>query len=157
MYRSSSKRRSPIGTGRMTETALGWKTGDGFLWPEPPESIPEWASLEASQWKDLDDFDLLAKVEAACGRSVEIVRAPLPVSLWGLHVARGRRARIYVNGLLPEIWRRFAVFHEIYHLTHHARGEDFWSHTATPMTSFEYQADLFAWAAIIDEWGEGAG
>ncbi len=140
----------------MTEPALGVNRGDGLEWPVPPENIPEWASLEAGQWKGLDDFDLLAKAERACGKSVEIVRVRMPISIWGLHVARGQRARIYVNGLLPELWRRFAVFHEIYHLTHHARGEDFWSHTATPMTSFEYQADLFAWAAIIDEWIEGA-
>jgi len=155
LSRSSLRRLSPTGTGKMTETALGDARTDGFEWPSPPERIPDWAFEEACKWKGLDGLDLLAKAEEACGRSVEIVTLPLPISIWGLHVARGERARIYLNSLLPEIWKRFAVFHEIYHLVHHTRGEDFWSGTATPMTSFEYQADMFAWAAVFDEWTEG--
>jgi len=126
-----------------------------FEWPSPPEDIPRWAIEEASQWGGLDEFDILARAEEACGRIVELHKVSLPATLWGLHVARGPRARIYVNGDLPLIWRRFSIFHELFHLLHHTRGESFWSATATPMNSFEYQADMFAWAAIIREWNEG--
>ncbi|MDO9508262.1 MAG: ImmA/IrrE family metallo-endopeptidase [Thermovirgaceae bacterium] len=127
-----------------------------FEWPSPPEDIPRWALKEASPWRDLDDFNLLALAEETCGRIVELIQVSLPETLWGLHIARGRRARIYVNRQLPRIWRRFSMFHELYHLLHHTRGEAFWSGTATPMTSFEHQADMFAWAAIHREWIEGS-
>jgi Zn-dependent peptidase ImmA (M78 family) len=126
-----------------------------FEWPEPPGEIPEWALDEASPWRNLDDFDLLVLAEEMCGRIVELKHVPLPEALWGLHVARGTRARIYVNRRLPPIWRRFSLFHELYHLLNHKRGEAFWSGTATPMSSFEHQADMFAWAAIREEWVEG--
>lgn len=128
---------------------------DLFEWPSHPEDLPRWAIDEASPWRELDEFDLLARAEEACGRIVELVQVSLPETIWGLHVARGKRARIYVNSRLPLIWRRFSMFHEIYHLLHHRKGEAFWSGTATPMSSFEHQADMFAWAAISHEWAEG--
>jgi len=127
-----------------------------FEWPSPPQDIPRWAFEEASPWRDLDEFVLLARAEERCGRIIELIQTSLPKTLWGLHVARGRRARIYINRQLPGIWRRFSMFHELYHLLHHTRGEAFWSGTATPMTSFEHQADMFAWAAICPEWTEGS-
>jgi hypothetical protein len=34
-------------------------------------------------------------------------------------------------------------------------GENFWKHTYQPMSKFESEADLFAWAAIWPEWTEG--
>ncbi len=126
-----------------------------FEWPAPPDVIPGWALDEALPWRGLDDFDLLVLAEEKCGRIVELKLVPLPEKLWGLHVARGKRARIYVNRRLPPIWRRFSLFHELYHLLYHKRGESFWSGTATPMSSFEHQADMFAWAAIREDWAEG--
>jgi len=128
---------------------------DLFEWPSHPEYLPCWAVDEASLWRELDDFDLLARAEESCGRVVELVHVPLPETIWGLHVARGKRARIYVNSRLPSIWRRFSMFHELYHLLYHRKGEAFWSGTSTPMSSFEHQADMFAWAAISREWAEG--
>ncbi len=89
------------------------------------------------------------------GKTIELQHVPLSENLWGLHVARADRARIYVNRCLPLLWRRFALFDELYHLLYHSRGEDFWSLTATPMTSFEHQADMFAWASIQSEWTGG--
>ena len=139
----------------MDETAPDPNGMTGMDWPSPTEIIPDWARKEALSWMDLDDFSVLAKAEETCGRSVELFHVPLPDSLWGLHVARGTRARIYVNRCLPLIWKRFAFFHELYHLLHHRKGESFWTSTATPMTSFEHQADMFAWAAILNDWSEG--
>jgi Zn-dependent peptidase ImmA (M78 family) len=122
--------------------------------PCPPETLPAWALEEAKPWWNLDDFDLLVYAERACGRMLELKKVPLTDNLWGLHVARGDRARIYVNSLLPPFWQRFACFHELYHLLFHPRGESFWARTATPLSSFEYQADLFAWACMLPEWQE---
>jgi hypothetical protein len=139
----------------MDETAPVLDDISEMDWPSPPEVIPGWAIEEALAWRNLDDFGLLAKAEEVCGRSVELFQVPLPGSLWGLHVARGSRVRIYVNRCLPLIWKRFAFFHELYHLLHHKKGESFWTATATPMTSFEHQADMFAWAAILNDWSEG--
>jgi hypothetical protein len=34
-------------------------------------------------------------------------------------------------------------------------GERFWLHTYQPISKFESEADLFAWAAIWPEWTEG--
>ncbi len=109
---------------------------------------------EARPWWNLDEFNILVRAEKASGKTLEIKRVPLTDNLWGLHVARGNRARIYVNSLLPPFWQRFACYHELYHLLSHPRGEAFWTHTATPLSSFEYQADLFAWACLLPEWQE---
>ncbi len=126
-----------------------------FDFPLPPSSIPLWATEEASQWHRLDQFDILIKAENMCNRSIDIEYVCMSSKLWGIHVAKGPRALIYLNSLLPLIWQRFALFHELYHLIKHKKGEVFWMRTATPMNSFEYQADLFAWAAIWPEWTEG--
>ncbi len=67
---------------------------------------------------------------------------------------KGGRARLIINRTLPPFWRRFALFHELYHLLSHRRGEAFWARTATPLSSFEVQADLFAWAVIWPEYAE---
>ena len=139
----------------MDETAPALDDVSKMDWPSPPELIPGWAIDESLAWRNLDDFSILAKAEETCGRSVELFHVTLPDSLWGLHVARGNRARIYVNCRLPFIWKRFAFFHELYHLLPHKTGESFWTATATPMTSFEHQADMFAWAAILNDWSEG--
>lgn len=133
------------------------ETVKGFEFPNPPEHIPAWALDEAKSWDGLDEFDILVEAESRTGRTLELREAVLPPTLWGLHVARGRRARIYVNRHLPGIWKRFTLFHELYHLLQHKRGEAFWARTATPLTSFEFQADMFAWAAIRSDWfGEQA-
>ncbi|MDN5336044.1 MAG: hypothetical protein PWR02_1070 [Synergistales bacterium] len=123
-----------------------------FDFPNPPEHIPSWALKEAEPWVGLGEFEILVKAEKETGRTLELQEVVLPSTLWGLHVARGNRARIYVNRNLPSIWKRFALFHELYHLLRHKRGEAFWSATATPLSSFEFQADMFAWAAIRPDW-----
>lgn len=120
----------------------------GFDFPRPPEILPQWAFEEARSWQGLTDFDILCRAESLCSKTVELRYEPLPFDIWGIHIARGTRARIYINGDLPLLWKRFALFHEIYHLTQHRRGSAFWRQTATPLSSFEYQADCFAWAAI---------
>ncbi|MDR1472129.1 MAG: ImmA/IrrE family metallo-endopeptidase [Synergistaceae bacterium] len=78
----------------------------------------------------------------------------LPAAVWGLHVARDGRARLCINSELPDIWRRFAVFHELYHLIAHSEGEYFWRQTLHPISRFESEADMFAWAAIEPEMTE---
>jgi len=139
----------PATTGRIPESL---STGAEF--PRPPETLPAWALEEARPWWNLDDFTLLVRAEQRCGRTLELKRVPLTDNLWGLHVARGDRARIYVNSLLPDFWQRFATYHELYHLLSHVRGEAFWACTATPLSSFEHQADIFAWACLLPEWQE---
>lgn len=119
-----------------------------FEFPELPQSIPDWALRDASEWRRLSFFDIEVKAEEASGLEVEIRKADLPTSVWGIHIARGGRARLCINSRLPSPWERFAVFHELYHLLYHTEGEAFWSMTLHPMTRFESEADLFAWAAV---------
>ncbi len=123
-----------------------------FSIPEPPEFIPEWAAEAAVEWAGLDDFSILARAEERTGKRIDLKFPPLPWDTWGFHIIRGRRAGIFINRRLPEKWKRFALFHELYHLLEHKGGEDFWERTATPLSSFETQADLFAWAAALREW-----
>jgi Zn-dependent peptidase ImmA (M78 family) len=131
------------------------ENSDGaFEFPTPPDIIPDWADREASKWRRLDKFNLEVKAEEHSGLVVEIRAISLPESVWGLHVARGNRVRLCVNNELPPIWRRFATFHELYHLIAHSKGEHFWSQTFQPISKFESEADLFAWAAIWPEWTE---
>lgn len=106
-------------------------------------------------WRRLDRFDLEVKAETLSGLEVEIRSVDLPESVWGLHVARGDRARLCINGRLPHRWQRFALFHELYHLLYHTEGEHFWQQTFQPMSRFESEADLFAWAVVWPEWSEG--
>lgn len=123
--------------------------------PVPPEHIPCWALEEAREWQRLDEFNLLAKAEEATGLNLEIKYETLPPGVWGIHLVRGERGRLFINSLLPLVWRRFAVFHELYHLLHHKKGAKFWTNTFVSMESFENRADLFAWAALWPEWSEG--
>ncbi|MDO5114537.1 MAG: ImmA/IrrE family metallo-endopeptidase [Synergistaceae bacterium] len=122
--------------------------------PTPPELIPEWARREGKEWQRLDEFDILAEAEAQTGLSLDIKYVDLPAGVWGVHLVRGERGRIFVNSLLPPIWRRFAIFHELYHLLYHSKGARFWSQTFVSMDSFENRADAFAWAALWPEWEE---
>ena len=123
--------------------------------PSPPEYIPEWATKEAHEWHRLSEFDILAKAEEMTGLSLDIKYETLPPGVWGIHVVRGDRGRIYVNAMLSLMWRRFAIFHEIYHLPTHTRVARFWIRTFESMESFENRADTFAWAALWPEWAEG--
>jgi Zn-dependent peptidase ImmA (M78 family) len=103
----------------------------------------------------LNNFDIEVRAENLSGRQVEIRYVALPAGVWGIHVARGNRVRLCVNSLLPLLWRRFAMFHELHHLLSHSEGERFWQQTFHPMSRFENEADLFAWAVIWPEWVEG--
>ncbi len=125
------------------------------IFPSPPETIPNWASLESKEWHRLSEFDILARAEDKTGLSLELMFETLPAGVWGIHIVRGKRGRIYINSSLPLIWRRFAIFHETYHLLNHRKGHYFWTHTFESMESFENRADIFAWAALWPEWSEG--
>ena len=59
-----------------------------FEFPEPPESIPDWADTQAKDWRGLDFFDIEVRAEALSGRRVEIMRVNLPVSVWGIYSDR---------------------------------------------------------------------
>lgn len=122
-----------------------------FDLPDEPETIPEWAAREARPWIGLSRFDIEVRAEEECGLEVEIRAVDLPASVWGLHVARGDRARLCVNRSLPPFWHRFALFHELYHLISHSAGEGFWRGTFQPMSRFESEADIFAWAVVLAE------
>lgn len=125
-----------------------------FEYPDPPERIPDWAVRDAGEWRNLSSFDIEVKAEDISGREVEIRFVDLPRAVWGLHVSRGERVRLCVNSSLPHFWRRFALFHELYHLLSHSEGEAFWSRTFQPMSRFESEADLFAWAVVWPEMEE---
>ncbi len=129
---------------------------DVFEEPHPPipGSLPDWAVEEASEWRRLDEFDILAKAEERTGLSLDIKCVSLPAGVWGIHLVRGERGRIFVNSALQPVWRRFAMFHELYHLLYHTKGARFWSRSFVSMESFENRADTFAWAALWPEWEE---
>lgn len=127
----------------------------GFDFPEPPEDLPDWAVREAARWRHLRRFDVEVEAEDITGLEVEIRSVDLPESVWGLHIARDGRARLCINSRLPDQWQRFAMFHELYHLIAHSEGEAFWSRTFQPMSRFESEADLFAWAVVLSEQDEG--
>ncbi|MDR1966321.1 MAG: ImmA/IrrE family metallo-endopeptidase [Synergistaceae bacterium] len=148
----------PGAGGRRTlpdREGAGDNFGDAPEFPVPPEKIPDWADKEAAMWRGLGNFDLEVRAEERSGLVVEIRQTPLPESVWGMHIARGKRVRLCVNSSLPRVWRRFALFHELYHLIAHTEGEYFWSQTFNPISRFESEADMFAWAAIWPEWTEG--
>ncbi len=123
--------------------------------PVPPVELPAWAVKEGRGWRRLSEFEILARTEEATGLCLELKYEALPAGVWGIHVVHGDRGRIFVNSLLPLVWRRFAIFHEVYHLLNHRKGARFWTHTCESMESFENRADSFAWAAIWPEWVEG--
>lgn len=123
-------------------------------YPSPPASLPDWAVSEAADWRRLDEFDILAKAEERTGLSLDVKRVSLPAGVWGIHLVRGERGRIFINSMLPLLWRRFALFHELYHLLYHTKGARFWQRSFVSMESFENRADTFAWAALWPEWEE---
>ena len=129
-----------------------WCRDSEFEFPSPPDFLPEWALREGGEWAGLDEFSILVRAEERTGRILELEYHDLPFGTWGVHMVRGRRGLILVNRRLPSYWRRFALFHELHHLLEHAGGEEFWTRTATPLSSFEHQADLFAWGAMRKEW-----
>ena len=133
-------------------TASEIESESDFVIPDMPESIPQWAHNEAKPWQRLSEFDILVRAEEISGQSVELAYVNLPLSVWGIHVVRGDRARLCINQALPPMWRRFALFHELYHLIAHPRSESFWGQTFTPLSRFEWEADTFAWGAILPEW-----
>ena len=122
-----------------------------FELPSPPDFLPDWAIREGEAWGGLDDFSLLVLAEERTGKRLELEYHDLPPGAWGVHVVRGDRGLILVNRRLPPFWGRFALFHELYHFLEHNGGAQFWTRTATPMSSFEHQADLFAWGAMRKE------
>lgn len=130
--------------------------GDGFDFPAPPERIPEWADRDASPWRGLRNFDIEVRAEELSGKEVEIRHVGLPDSVWGFQITRGERVRLCVNASLPPVWQRFALFHELYHLISHTDGEAFWSRTFQPLSRFETEADLFAWAVVWPEFADTA-
>ncbi len=123
-------------------------------YPSPPDALPDWAVSEAADWRRLDEFDILAKAEERTGLSLDVKRVSLPAGVWGVHLVRGERGRIFINTALPLLWRRFALFHELYHLLYHTKGARFWQRSFVSMESFENRADTFAWAALWPEWEE---
>ncbi|EEX47801.1 MULTISPECIES: ImmA/IrrE family metallo-endopeptidase [Jonquetella] len=127
-----------------------------FSFPPPPESVPSWAESEAKKWRDLDDFQLQVRLEEDTGLKVDFHHAPLSPRLWAFTYVRRElgRGRIYVNADLPYIWQQFAFYHELHHLLHDHKGCYFWSQTLVPLSRFETQADLFAWAAVLPLWEE---
>lgn len=127
----------------------------GFDFPDPPERIPDWANEAAIKWRKLGNFDIEVQAEAETGLQVEIRYVDLPDGVWGLHIARYERASLCINKRLPFLWQRFALFHELYHLISHEEGEHFWQQTFHPISRFESEADLFAWAVVWPEWCEG--
>jgi len=138
----------------LQKTRSGEEPGqaDEFDFPSPPEFLPEWALREGEEWAGLDEFSILVKAEERTGKKLEVEYHDLPFGTWGLHMVRGPRGAIFVNRRLPHHWRRFAFFHELHHFLEHKRGMEFWMRTATPLSSFEHQADLFAWAVLQKEW-----
>lgn len=124
-----------------------------FEYPSPPEELPQWALNQALEWRRLNEFDILCKAEEQTGLEVDIKYVALPYGVWGVHVIRGERCRFIINWLLPLFWWRFALFHELHHLLYDTKGESFWrDNSFVSMSSFEKQADLFAWAAIWPDW-----
>jgi len=126
-----------------------------FSYPSPPEEIPRWAREEARRWVGKDQFDVLVMAEELSGRSLEVRYVDLPEDVFGFHVCRGSRGAILINAGLPPFWRRFTLFHEIYHIVKHPKGKAFWERTFQPMSRFEREADHFAWAAVWPEWSRG--
>lgn len=120
--------------------------------PPPPLEVPQWALREGKEWRLLDEFDVLVKAEEYTGLTLDLKYEVLPTGVWGIHLVRGERGRIFVNSGLPRFWQRFALFHEIYHLLNHTKGARFWQHTFFSMESFEKHADTFAWAVMMPEW-----
>ena len=101
MQRQSGVKRQKLKS--EPDDAVYSESGEAFEYPAPPEVIPEWALDEASIWRKLSRFDMEVRAEERSGMAVEIRLAPLPASVWGLHVARGNRVRLCVNSELPDL------------------------------------------------------
>jgi Zn-dependent peptidase ImmA (M78 family) len=144
-----------IGKRRMQEKdSTSWEDFSEDL-PTPPESMPKWALKEGKHWHRLCDFDILAQAEEMTGLTLELKYESLPAAVWGIHIVRGQRGRVYINSSLSLFWRRFAIFHEVYHLLNNTKGVSFWKRTFVSMEGIEKAADNFAWAAVWPEWIEG--
>ncbi|MCX7828049.1 MAG: ImmA/IrrE family metallo-endopeptidase [Thermanaerothrix sp.] len=133
----------------------GGSMGCRMDFPSPPEELPRWALEEAKRWQRKDEFDVLVMAEELCGRSLEVRYTELPDGMWGFHICRTSRGAILINSSLPPFWRRFTLFHEVYHIIHHPKGQAFFDRTLQPLSRFEQEADHFAWAAVWPEWIEG--
>jgi Zn-dependent peptidase ImmA (M78 family) len=105
----------------------------------------------------LSEFDALVKLEGLISMEAETVRVPMSARMWGFTYTNRQlgRCRIHLNSRLPRFWQSFALFHEIHHLLHDSRGCYFWAQTRANMSGFEYRADQFAWAVLMDEWCDG--
>ena len=123
-----------------------------FTFPSIPEFIPGDILNEATNWRGLDDFEILVRAEEVTGLCMEIRYSDLPPDVWGIHLVRGERGCLCINKFLPSIWRHFALLHELYHLIAHPRSVHFWAQTYNPLSRFEREADDFAWAVLKDEW-----
>lgn len=132
------------------------KPEEEFSFPSPPEYIEPSVVQEAAEWRGLDEYDALVQLEQRVGLEAETVRVPLGADMWGFTYTNRemKRCRIHLNSRLPRFWQRFALFHEIHHLLHDSRGCYFWAQTNAAMSRFEYQADQFAWAALMPEWSQ---
>lgn len=140
----------------MSAVGSGLAYQDGKVeFPSPPEVLPSWALEAAKPWQRKDEFDVLVMAEEMCGRTLEIRYVPLPKGMWGFHICRTSRGAILINSQLPPFWRRFTLFHEIYHLLNHPKGQAFFERTLQPISRFEREADEFAWAVVWPEWSEG--
>ena len=131
----------------------------GFEFPQVPEYIEPSLVREAQEWKNLDEFDALVLLEEKIGLEAEVQRVPMGSAMWGFTYTNRElgKCRIHLNSRLPEMWQRFAFLHEVHHLLHDSRGCYFWAQTHARMSSFEYQADHFAWAVFLSEEQEEQG
>ena len=141
----------------MRKRASDAEAEEEFEYPAPPEYIEPSILREAEEWRRLDEFDALVKLEELTGLEAEVQRVAMSPSVWGFtYTSRElKRCRIFLNRTLPRFWQRFAFFHEAHHLLHDSRGCYFWSQTLADMNGFEYQADQFAWGVLMPEWESG--
>ena len=144
----------------VPKTSLRRTDGEeDFQFPRPPEYIEPSIRREAAEWQNLDEFDAMVKLEECTGLEAEVVRVSMGPGMWGFtYTSRElKRCRSHLNSELPRFWQRFAFYHEVHHLLHDSRGCYFWSQTQANMNGFEYQADQFAWAVLMEDWTEDGG
>ena len=141
----------------MRKRAPSAEDEEEFDFPVAPEYIEPSILREAEDWRGLDEFDALVRLEELTGLEAEVSRTVMSARMWGFTFTSRemKRCRIFLNKDLPRFWQRFAFFHEAHHLLHDSRGCYFWSQTLANMNGFEYQADQFAWAVLMPEWESG--
>lgn len=130
-----------------------WGDEESPLFEEPkrPEHLSPLALERAKEWARLDTFDLLVKAEELTGRIVDLKKTSLGPRLWGFifHEPEGLHSRIFINTDLPELWQRFALYHELHHLLYDStQGVGVYEHSLENVRRFEVVADDFAWAVI---------